>query len=382
MRILHIYKSFFPETIGGVEQYIKSFAHGVQKSSLIEQDLSKKLNKLRNKVENTVLCLGKTSKKYSCEGIEVIRYGYDFNLFSCPVSLKLLWKFRQECKKADILHFHYPWPFADLLSLLVSKNKKIIVTYHSDIVKQKLIKFLCYPLDQMFLRKASKIIATSPNYKDTSANLCKFKEKVEVIPIVIDGKNYPKVNKAQCKKIENQFGNEFFLFVGQLRYYKGLHLLIEAMKEVKADLLIIGSGKEEKRLKKQCKELNIKNVHFLGALSDAEKVNYLKCCYGFVLSSHLRSEAFGISLLEAATFGKPMISCKIGTGVEYINSHEETGLVVKPESDELSKAMNCLLEDKKKALQFGVNAKKRVEMLFDYSKISARLLELYKGYIL
>lgn len=364
-KVIHVYKTFFPETKGGGEQVIYFLC----------KDLAK------HNIESKVLCL--TGDKYKSvtkfDGIEVIRYPYTTNFASCPLSISLLKNFRKEIAWADIIHYHYPWPFGDLLSLLAPKNKKQIVTYHSDIIKQKILKKFYYPLEQYFLSKVDKIIATSPNYVSTSENLKKFQYKTEVVTLGINPKLYSKPNAKQCSIIKNKFGDNFILFIGQLRYYKGLHLLITAMKDIKANLVIIGQGTEELKLKNLCKQEGIDNVHFLGQLQDEEKVNYLNSCYALALTSHLRSEAFGIALLEGAMFAKPLISCRIGTGTEYININNETGFTVPTESGHIKDAIVALLKNPDLAKKMGQNAKKRFDKLFTSEAMAKGVAKIIEG---
>lgn len=252
------------------------------------------------------------------------------------------------------------------------------MTYHSDIVKQKLLRCLYYPLDQWFLSKVDVIIATSPNYATTSANLIKFKSKVSVIPIGIDKKNYPKPNLNKCNQLKKQFGNKFFLFIGQLRYYKGLHTLLETMTRANYQLVIAGDGSENNNLKRQAREKKLDNVHFLGQIDDRQKVDLLNSCLCLVLPSHLRSEAFGITLVEGAMFGKALISCNIGTGTDYINQHEKTGLVVPPNNPiALKKAMSLLAKNPDLAKEMGKAAHKRYKTTFTAEAMKEKIINLY-----
>lgn len=348
-KILHVYKTFSPETRGGVEKVIHQ----------LSQDMSK------YGFESKVICLTSGKKKLveEFENIKVIRYPSTLNFASCPISIPMLFSFRKESKWADIIHYHYPWPFGDLLSMFVPDEKKQIATYHSDIVKQRLLKRFYYPLEQCFLRKLDKIIATSPVYAQSSKNLQKFKNKVDIVDLGINPDDYPKPNRLKSNEIKKKYGR-FILFIGQLRYYKGLHLLIPAMKGLDVNLIIIGTGTEEKKLKHLCKKEKIYNVYFLGQLEEEDKVNFLDSCYAFALTSHLRSEAFGISLLEACIFSKPIISCQIGTGTEYINQNGETGFVVYPDVKSIRSSIVKLLCEPDIAKKMGKAARKRFETKF------------------
>src|SRR5690606_15618876 len=137
-----------------------------------------------------------------------------------------------------------------------------------------------------------------------------------------------------------QFPRPFFLFVGVLRYYKGLRTLLAAARSSDIDTVIVGDGPMKPQLTAYAKEHNLSHVHFVGALPDADKTALLELSSGLIFPSHLRSEAFGLSLVEASMFGKPMISCEIGTGTSYVNLNGQTGIVVPPQNPEaLSAAM-------------------------------------------
>lgn len=358
IKVLHVYKTFFPETMGGGEQVIFQ--------------LCKNTN-----IESRVLCLTKGKEKVieNYKGIKVIRYPQTFDYASCPISIQALINFRKESSWADIIHYHYPWPFGDILNLFAVK-KKSVLTYHSDIVKQKLLRFLYYPLEQWFLSKIDKVIATSPNYAITSPNLIRYKSKVEVIPIGIDSINYSKPNLNNCKLLKKKFGDKFFLFIGQLRYYKGLHTLLEAMTGTNHQLVISGMGTEYNNLKKK----KLKNVHFLGQIDDKQKTDLLNSCLCLILPSHLRSEAFGIALIEGAMFAKPLISCEIGTGTSYINKDLETGFVIPPNSPiDLKRAMSELVENSKLAKKMGKAALERYKKLFTLKIMETKTTNLYKS---
>ncbi len=176
----------------------------------------------------------------------------------------------------------------------------------------------------------SRIVASSPNYLATSNVLKKNAHKVVVIPYGLDKATYPQPTPEKLAFWRAQLGQKFFLFVGVLRYYKGLHILLEAAQGTPYPVVIVGAGPVEQELKAQAAQLGLSNVTFLGQLSDVDKVALLMLCYGVVFPSHLRSEAFGISLLEGAMYGKPMISSEIGTGTTFVNIGNETGLVVPP----------------------------------------------------
>jgi rhamnosyl/mannosyltransferase len=143
--------------------------------------------------------------------------------------------------------------------------------------------------------------------------------------------------------------------------------------------VIAGSGPEEMKLKKQVEDLGVKNIIFAGQVSNKEKVSLIQKCKALILPSHLRSEAYGMVLVEASMMGKPMISCEIGTGTSFVNKHEETGLVVKPENvDEMADAMRMLLEKNTLSQKLGHNARSRYENMFSGKALGKAYSAVYQ----
>ena len=236
------------------------------------------------------------------------------------------------------------------------------------------------PLQKRFLRSVDKIVATSPNYFQSSQVLAKYKDKTSVIPIGLDKTCYPDADAARINKWRQQFGARFFLFVGKLRYYKGLHILLDAIAIKGFPVVVVGSGPIEKELKRKATELRLNSVYFLGELPHEDKIALLQLCYALVFPSHLRSEAFGISLLEGSLYGKPMISSELGTGTTYINIHNETGLVVPPNDPAaFSAAMQFLWENPQIAGTMGESAYQRYCTLFTAKQMAESYVHLYRS---
>jgi len=210
--------------------------------------------------------------------------------------------------------------------------------------------------------------------------LKKYAEKVKVIPIGIDQAGYLSPSKDALQAWREKLPERFFLFIGTLRYYKGLHILLEANAEKNFPIVIVGSGPIERQLQVLAKKLGLKNVFFLGALGDSDKIALLYLCFAMVFPSHLRSEAFGISLLEGAMFRKPLISSEIGTGTSWINIHNETGIVIPPsDPSALSLAMEKLWNDPVQAKIYGDRAYERYCELFTGGKMVSSYVDLYKS---
>jgi glycosyltransferase involved in cell wall biosynthesis len=365
MRVLHFYKTSLPSSMGGVEQVIDQIARSGKKLG-IEADV---LSLTPKRVPRTV----------ELNGYCVHRAKLDLQIASTGFSASAFLRFAQLAKKADVIHYHFPWPFMDVVHFATMVKKPTVVTYHSDIIRQKHLLKLYRPLKRKFLGDISRIVATSPNYLATSDVLAKYKHKVSVIPIGLDKTTYPVPSVEKLSYWRDRLGPKFFLFVGVLRYYKGLHILMEAAQGTDYLIAIVGAGPIEEELKAQAAQLGLRNIHFLGHFLDEDKVALLTLCYGVLFPSHLRSEAFGISLLEGAMYGKPMISSEIGTGTTFINVADETGLVVPP-SDPLAlrQAMRYLWEHPEHAAEMGRRAEARYWEHFSADQMVAEYTKLYR----
>lgn len=365
MRVLHFYRTYFPETHGGLEQVIRQIC----------------LNSRDYGVESRVLtlCDNPSNTMLSLEEADVIQVQRHAEIASCSLSINIWKEYERQVDWADIIHLHYPWPFGDLVHLIKGKGKVCVVTYHSDIIRQQFLKVLYRPLELAFLSSVNRIVATSPNYLQTSNQLQHYKDKVSVIPIGINSSAYPEITPDFLQSTESKYGREFFLFVGVFRYYKGLHILLEAMQGVEYQVIIAGAGPIQGKLKKHAEKLGLTNVHFLGYVPDAEKVALYKLCRAVVLPSYLRSEAFGVTLLEGAMYSKPLISAEIGSGTTYINIHNETGLVVEAgNASSLQGAMKKIHDDTTMAEKMGIAARKRYEEHFTGKLMGERYYKLYK----
>lgn len=364
MKVLQVYRTCYPETNGGVEQVIRFIASGTKTLG----------------VETKILTLSDNYvSPYSCEGTEIIPVKKTFEVSSNGFSLKLISEFKKLSEWADIIHYHYPWPSGDLISLFNTIQKPSLVTYHSDIVKQKLLKVLYKPLEIHFLNHVNIIVATSPQYAQTSTNLQKYKNKVRVIPLAIDEETYPTPLSNTIDQWRHKVGEGFFLFVGVLRYYKGLDYLLEAAKINNLPVVIAGDGPERAKLEDYISKYNLNNVKLVGFISEEDKVALHLLSKAFVFPSHLRSEAFGISLIEAQMYNKPIVSSDIGTGSSYVNINGETGLVVPPaDSQSFSDAMLKIENNADLRKTFGANSRARFEQEFTAQRYAQSYVTLYR----
>jgi rhamnosyl/mannosyltransferase len=364
LRVLHFFKTYFPDSYGGVEQFIYQLARGSARHG--------------NEIDVLSLSSDVSDETHSLDNHTVHRVRKNFEIASTGVSFSAFAKFASLARQADIVHYHYPWPFGDLVHFAAGVSKPTVLTYHSDIVRQRRLLTLYRPLMRRFLGSVDRIVATSQNYLETSDVLRDYREKTQVIPIGLDRSTYPESDPARLAKWREEIGERFFLFVGVLRYYKGLHILLDALHGTGYPLVIVGAGPIEAELRIHAARVGLTNIRFLGAVSDSDKVALLELSHAVLFPSHLRSEAFGISLLEGAMFGKPMISSEIGTGTSFVNIHGETGLVVPPNDPiALREALRILYEDPELAHQMGARAYQRYLKYFTADQMVDRYINLY-----
>lgn len=365
MRVLHFYKTTFPDTVGGIENVIDQIARGT--------------SRLGVEVETLSLSRRPEASPIAMDGYRAHRARLDVELASTGFSLSVVGMFRRLARQADIVHYHFPWPFMDLVHFAARVGVPTLVTYHSDIIRQKHLSRLYGPLQRRFLGDVDRIVATSPNYLKSSEILGHYRHKVSVIPIGLDRALYPEAPAERVARWRSRLGPRFFLFVGVIRYYKGLHVLVEAARGTDYPIVIVGAGPIEAELRAQAVRLGLANVHFLGFLPDEDKVALLEASHAIVFPSNVRSEAFGVSLLEGAMFGKPLISSEIGTGTSFVNISGETGLVVPPDDPEaLRAAMRRLWANPEEAAAMGRRAEARFRELFTARRMAEQYVSLYR----
>lgn len=367
--VLHVYRTYFPDPPGGLQEAIRQIALSTQAYG----------------VDNTIFTLSPrpVPSVLARPEARIVRCRSWGAPASCDLGgIAAFSRFASLARESDVVHYLFPWPFADLLHATVRPDCPAVLTYISDVVRQRWLGAAYAPLMWRTLHSMRAIVANCPAYARTSPILSdpSIRDKVRVIPLGIDESSYPKDgDDGIFERIGVRADEPYFLFIGVLRYYKGVHFLIEAAKRLRARIVIVGTGPEGDRLRKQVGEAALGNVVFAGQVSDVEKVALLKRCRALVLPSHLRSEAYGMVLVEAAMFGRPQVSCEIGTGTSFINAHEETGLVVAPEDPvALANAMNTLLADEALADRMGAAARVRYERLFSGEALGMAYAALYR----
>jgi rhamnosyl/mannosyltransferase len=369
MKILHVYKDYFPPVVGGVEKHIAELC-----------------NHFKHKYDVEVLVCNHSlfTEVEEIEGVRVTKVGQLGRIQSAPIAPAFpLWLRKI---KADIFHYHMPNPTCEFSHLLARPPGAVVVTYHSDIVRQQSLLKLYGPSLRKFLNRTDVIMPTSAVYAAQSPFLSDVKSKCKVVPLGIDTQRFADAGsrlKSEIEKLRSVFGPQFVLFVGRLRYYKGVQFLIQAMQQVQAPLVVIGAGPMESDLKAMAANYGVsEKVQFLGEVSDDDLVAFFHACTLLALPSIFKSEAYGLVQLEAHACGKPVVSTRLGTGVEFVNMDGKTGLLVPPaDSKALADAIKQLLSDPGRIQRMGDFARKRAQTEFDLEQMFDKIDAVYEQVI-
>ncbi|MER3398373.1 MAG: glycosyl transferase family 1 [Chloroflexota bacterium] len=361
--MLQVYKDFHPVP-GGIEGHIR--------------DLTTRLRALGVDASVLVTSPDRCTRRETLFGVPVTKAGRLGQLASTPISFRLcleLWR-----SEADIYHLHFPYPLGELAYLLRPRGR-LVITYHSDIVRQRTLLRLYRPLLGRLLQRADLILVTSPQYLESSTFLRPVAGKCRVVPLGIDLGRFDAFDPERVAAWRAKLGKPLVLFVGRFRYYKGLDYLVEALRLVpEARLALVGDGPEGPRLRRLVADYGLgSRVAFLGVLPDEELPAVYRAADVYVLPATERSEAFGISLLEAMAAGLPVVTTELGTGTSYVNRHGETGLIVPPRNPgALAAALAGLLADPERRRALGVAGRRRVEAEFTLDRMVGEVLRVYR----
>jgi glycosyltransferase involved in cell wall biosynthesis len=372
MKIVQTNKAYYPK-VGGIETTITNLSEGLVKNHKISVEV--------------LTCNNQRSTEYvkkKLNGVEVTYLPTFGFVASLPISVAYLNSLSR--LTGDILHVHEPFPWADLSYVFSSKIRKnflrLVVSWHSDIVRQKWALSFYRPYIHKFLKLADKILVSNANLIEYSEYLPEYKSKCEVIPLgaKLDWVNNSSNRSDRVKKIKSKYTSPLVLFVGRLVYYKGIQYLIDAIKQVPdVSLVIIGSGPLKKELLNQIQNLNLeKRIHILPEVDEETLRSFYEACDMFVLPSVEKSETYGIVQIEAMACGKPVICTELRTGTTFINQHGTTGLVVPPRNSKaLAEAINNLANNVSLRDELGKNARQRALNELTAEKMVERTYKVY-----
>jgi glycosyltransferase involved in cell wall biosynthesis len=364
MTVVHLFKDFYPPTTGGIEQHMRVLCAGLARQVRVSVLVP---SRSLRRVEETI------------DGVQVIRtpeLGRYVSTPFCPGMAAELRRF-----SPDIVHLHFPNPAGDFAYLTSRCRAPVVMTYHADVVRQRPMLWAYRPLFRHLDARVSRIIVSSHEYLASSTFLAPYRDKCTIIPFGVDMDSFTLsgAEHAEVAELRHRHGGRLVIFLGVLRYYKGLDVLVRAMTRVAGHLLVVGRGPQRGVVDNLVRRLELRDrVTFTGEVSDARRRVLLHAAEVFALPSTDRSEAFGIAQLEAMACGKPVVASDLPTGVRAVNRDGITGLLVPPgDPDALARALNTLLRDDGLRADMGEAARRRVEKEFAADRMVAETLSVY-----
>lgn len=366
-RLLLVNKAYWPH-LGGVETVVRQLAEGAAKAGFWVE----------------VLCLGPKDTIEEIHNVRVHRVRSTTHLGSAPLASGFLAKYAVLAKQADVIHFHAPNPAGELALLFGGKGnaQRVVCTYHSDPLRPRWAVFAYRQLLRAFLARCDVIVASSPNYIQSSPVLGPLESRCSIIPLGIDVERFscPDPSAVEgCEALLDGLGYPRILFVGRLVYYKGVDVLLQAVAHIPdVSVVIVGTGPLKGELIALCEKLGLKNrVRFLGVLPDELYPGIFHCADLFVLPSVERTEAFGLVGIEALAAGLPLVTTELGTGTSYYNQEDQTGLVVpKGDASKMAEAIIEILFFRERWIRYA-NAAGKQAANFSEEKMLGKYLEIY-----
>lgn len=363
---------FYPPIMGGIESTVKDISEGLTRRGWCV----------------AVLCSNTENKTIISKGrILIVRAAALMRLASTSISPCLIKFLMRIGDSAEILHVHLPNPMANLAIWIVRPRVKIILHWHSDIVKQKTLLKFYVPLQQWLLNRSKLIICTSMPYAKSSKWLENYQSKIRILPSCIGDplahENSHELSKRVVAIKDKYFGKKIIFSLGRMTYYKGFNVLIQAASELPDDMVVLigGEGELLAGYKKITQDLNLsEKVIFLGKIPQELLSSYYEAADIFCLPSLARSEAFGLVMVEAMAHSLPIVATDIiGSGVPWVNQDSVTGLNVEPGNPgQLASALTKLLLNPTLANHFGKAARKRFEKFFELEIMIDALEEIYR----
>ena len=365
MKVLQLGK-FYPIK-GGVEKVMEIFTQG-----LAERGFASDMLCASHDGETTDIVFSEESRIFRTKSLT--------KFAATMISPEMIFRLRRICSEYDIIHVHHPDPMATLALFLSGYRGKVVLHWHSDILKQKFLLRFFSPLQSWLIRRADLILGTTPVYVEESPFLRKAQDKTSFLPIGVDP--YPWLSD-EIKTIRDQYpGKKIIFSMGRLVSYKGYEYLISAMTHLPEEyVLLIGSdGPLKEQLQQQIEELGLKErVTLLGGLKEEKKQAYFGACDVFCLSSVMKTEAYAIVLVEAMSLGRPVVATKIPeSGVSWVNEDGVSGINVPVEdASALAEAIHKICDDPELWKTYSKGARRRFYDVFTKDEMINSLINIY-----
>ena len=347
MRIVHVYKDVYPPTVGGIERHIDSIRHALPE---LVHDVLACSRELRTRTDHL-------------DGGREVLVGELGRVLSTPVSPAFpLWLGRLAA--GAIIHLHMPNPMGELSALARRLDAPLVVTYHSDIFRQRALLPLYRPVILRTLRAADSVIAASERLRVSSSLLRESGAPVDVVPFGVQCDFWAAENAHPLlvTRLRARYGAQHVIAVGRLVGYKGFDVLVRAARSLPWPVVIVGEGGARGRLERQIRRLGLGDrVHLVGRVDDRQLAAHLAAAEIFVLPAVNRAESFGIALLEAQAAGLPVIATDVGTGTVEAFDPGGSGIPI-PANDEraLVQAVCELIRDPARRRAMGDAGRARV----------------------
>ncbi len=371
IHILHAAK-IYPPPFGGIETVLEKLTQGIS-----DYDPTAQLDVLATHPAPP------SHQDFRNGRIKIDRIRSIAQIARTPIALGYTKALRKS--QADLFHFHFPYPWAELSYLISGVKRPYVVSYHSDVVRQKNLLKLWEPFMQRFLDGAARVVVASPHIIKDSLVLQKLApNKISIIPYGIETDTFIPTNESikasEELRIRLAGNGPLIFFLGRLVYYKGVEVLIEAMQTLDAHLVIGGEGPLRNDLQSAVHAAGLEaKITFAGSIPSEALPLYYQASDLFVLPSTDTSEAFGMVMLEAHASGIPVICTNLPTGMVFVNQHEKTGLCVPPRDPRaLSEAIQVLISNPDLRKSMGAFAQTRAIHDFDTRIMSQRYHQLYR----
>ncbi|RYZ40640.1 MAG: glycosyltransferase [Myxococcaceae bacterium] len=383
LRVLHLGK-FYPPASGGMEAHVRTLAQA--QAALGAQVEVLCANHSVDGTGTSHEFHGRSPTREEWDGpVRVVRLGRLASVArmdvmpALPVALR-----RALARGVDVVHLHVPNPSMVLALDAVPRLPAVVVTHQSDVIRQKVAGALFRPFEWMLYARAARLLATSDAYVRGSSLLSTFKSKVRVLPLGIELSPYlhpsAEAREAQARWTAEAAGGPLWLMVGRLVYYKGLFTALDALAHAPGRLVVVGEGPLAAEGRERARALGIEErVTWAGYLSPEALAGAFRAATALWFPSNARSEAYGLSQVEALASGLPVINTAIpDSGVAWVSVHERTGLTV-PVGDAraLAAAARRLVDEPGLRERLARGARERARAEFAHDVMASRSLELY-----
>lgn len=382
LRICHLGK-FYPPAPGGIETHVRSLARAQAELGADVEVLCVN-HAATSGVDVTWQMFGRSSDVEEWDGpVRVTRLGRlggVSRLELCPSLIPALFR---ACRRADLVHVHAPNVTMYLALSTRRLQVPLVVSHHSDVIKQRHLGRLFAPVERLVLGRAAQVFSNSAGYVEGSRLLQRFADKLSVLPLGIDLMPFQEPAAAArdfAAQLRHEHGNPLWLAVGRLIYYKGLEVALRALCKVPGKLLIIGRGPLQAPLQRLALELGVgERVVWLDFLEPTELVGAYLAARALWFPSTHRSEAFGLVQVEAMASGCPVLNTDIpGSGVAWVSLDGVSGLTVPTgDADALAAAAQRLLDDPDLSERLSAGGRRRARAEFSDTLMARRSLEAY-----